>query len=447
MCYAIPAKVIEIGDNHVTVDYYGEKRKALKDLTDLKLGDYILVQGGVVVRKVEPEEAEETLKAWKELFFVLQKQDEEMSQEPGRDEVSEIKLRYPATSKILDKIGAGETLTQEEELHLLRLNSRAERQMFYRIANHLRNQRLHNSCCIHGIIEFSNFCSEDCAYCGIRKGSVGLERYRLSVKEILELVRYAVNDLGFGALVLQSGEDSFFTADKIEEIIKTIKENFPCLVFLSIGARSAADYQRFYAAGARGVLLRFESSNPELFASLRPGRKLEDRLTLLREIYKMGYLVATGGLIGIPGQTESDLVNDLHLARELKAEMYSFGPFICPADSPLNNQVQLGQTDLMAKVLNTIALARVLDPESKILVTTALETLAPESGRREALLAGANSLMLNVTPPAYRGLYKIYPNRANLSIPIEEQITSTLALLKDLGRAPTDLGVSHDRIY
>ena len=442
MCYAIPAKIIEVGQNHVTVDYYGEHRKALKDLSDLNVGDYILVQGGVVIKKVPPQEAAETLQAWKELFFALKKQDQLLS---SGDQDPKIKLTYPKLSGLLDKIGAGEELSQEELLYLLATRTRAERAMLYKTANHLRNQYLQNSCCIHGIIEFSNYCQQKCQYCGINIAT-DTERYRLEVDQILELARFAVSDLGFGALVLQSGEDPYYTEEKIVNIIKTIKANFPCLIFLSIGERTKDEYQKYYEAGARGVLLRFETSNPSLYSKLRTGKKLEDRVNLLKALYDQGYLIATGGLIGIPGQTDLDLLNDLKLAHSLKAEMYSFGPFICPPNSPLKDEPN-STGALFPRVLNAIAVARVIDPNAKVLVTTALETLEPETGRIEALKAGANSLMLNITPPNYRKLYNIYPNRANLSAPIEEQITATLKILNDLGRAPTDLGVNHDRIH
>jgi len=186
--------------------------------------------------------------------------------------------------------------------------------------------------------------------------------------------------------------------------------------------------EKLYAAGARGLLLRFETSDPELYSKLHNGDKLEDRLRDLKTAHEIGYLILTGGLVGLPGQTEESLLNDIMLAKELHAEMYTFGP-VLPSKT---------QTDLVLKVL---AICRLVDPvNAKIVVTTGFETLdqnAPKLG----LLAGANSLMLNVTPLKYRQLYEIYPNRAHAAEEIKTQIRNALDLLYSLGRAPTDLGV------
>ncbi len=181
-------------------------------------------------------------------------------------------------------------------------------------------------------------------------------------------------------------------------------------------------------AGARGLLLRFETSDPKLYSNLHCGDKLEDRLKDIKDAYKLGYLIVTGGLIGLPGQTEESILNDILLAKELNAEMYSFGPIL--PNGP--------KTDL---VLKTLAMARIVDPKNaKILVTTGFETL-DINARRSGLMSGANSVMINVTPLKFRENYNIYPDRAHDKETIEVQIKNTLELLYSLGRAPTDLGV------
>ena len=183
--------------------------------------------------------------------------------------------------------------------------------------------------------------------------------------------------------------------------------------------------------------MRFETSNPLLYEKCRPGHKLEDRLKLIKELYEMGYLVLTGFLTGLPGETEADTLNDIELTNSLEPEMFSFGPFIPHPDTPLKDAA----SPSLESVLNTIARARIRHPQSRILATTALETLDKENGAKAAFMAGANSLMINLTPEKYRNLYEIYPNRAGSDEDVRERIENILNLLVSLGRAPTDLGM------
>lgn len=415
MCYAIPGRVVKVNGRFAIVDYYGEERKCLNDLEKVQEGDYVYAQGGVIVDKISEQEAVEILKHWKKIFDELQKKDAELSQEG----------EYP--EKDLEK---------EELLKMFEKNA----DDLGKIANKKRSKYLKNSCCIHGIIEFSNYCRNDCAYCGIRK-SKEQNRYRMDVDEMVELADYAVNTLGFKALVLQSGEDSYYTKEMLCEIIRKIRQKCGVLLFMSVGTRSKECYKSMYQAGARGVLLRFESSNKELYAKIHLGRKadFEKRIELIKYCYSLGYLIATGFILGIPGQTKEDIVNDILLTKELGAEMYSFGPLIPCENTPLADAERVD----LELAIKTIALSRLADAEGKILVTTALETLN-EKGREKGLMAGANSLMLNVTPTEYKNKYTIYPNRADKMIDIRKNISRTLKLLYSLGRAPTDLGVKND---
>jgi biotin synthase len=259
----------------------------------------------------------------------------------------------------------------------------------------------------------------------------------MTVEEIVSVANAAANQLGFKALVLQSGEDPWFTEEKLIEIVVKIREKCSVLLFLSLGEQPFSTYKKLYEAGARGVLLRFETSNPGLYAQMRPGKTLADRLNLLKLLRELGYLVATGSIIGLPGTTEQDYLNDITTAKELSPEMYSFGPLVPHPSTPLSGQ----PTVKMETLLEVIARCRIADPQGKIVVTTAFETLYGEEGRKQGLMAGANSLMLNVTPLHHRKLYAIYPNRAGIDKAIKEQIDETLELLYSLGRAPTDLGL------
>ena len=432
MCYAIPGKVKEISGKQVLVDYFGEEKKAINEFYDIAVGDYICAQGGFVIKKVKEDEAREILSAWKELFFELQDIDLRLSR-MDMEEGSDKKLRL-----ILDKALENIPLKKDELLYLLDLDSQQSCQLLYKSANFLRQKYHKNSCCIHGIIEISNHCQQQCTYCGISTHNKGLPRYRMTQEEIIESAVEAVERYGFQALVLQSGEDPGYSVDELALTIRKIKEKVPVLICISFGEVGLEGLEKLYHAGARALLMRFETSNPKIFGQVHPGQKLKTRLEHIRKAASLGYLIMTGALIGLPGQTSEDIINDIYLTKELGAEMYSFGPFLPHPKTPLGNLKSPSEE----KVLKTLALVRLIDPEvAKILVTTALETLEPTT-REKGLLSGANSLMLNVTPVKYRKLYAIYPNKAYSKELINTQIEEAISLLKSLGRAPTDLGVS-----
>jgi biotin synthase len=423
MCYAIPGKVIEISGKTAIIDYFGERRKAINEFHTLKVGDYIYAQGGFVINVVPETEALQVLDDWRDIFFALQRTDIRLS-----------RLELDGTGveksfiRILDKAAEAKPLTKEELLTLIKTKNKKEMNLLFKTANFLRQKYLKNACCVHGIIEFSNYCKNDCGYCGIRK-SENIKRYRMSDDEILKAIDEAVNKYGFKALVLQSGEDPEFSVDRMAKLIRHIKERYAVLIFISIGEIGKQGLKALYDAGARGLLLRFETSDPELYSKLHCGDKLEDRLRDIKDAYDIGYLVLTGGLIGLPGQSEESILNDILLTKHLHAEMYSFGPVL--PEGP--------ETELVLKVL---AVSRIVDPKNaKIVVTTGFETL-DKNARSLGLMAGANSMMLNVTPVKYRELYSIYPDRAHVNERIEDQIKEAVDLLRSLGRAPTDIGVS-----
>ena len=433
MCYAIPGKVTALEKKIAKVSYFGEEKQAINEIDDLKVGDYIYAQGGYVIKKLPEAEALSILAVWKETFFDLQEVDLRLSKLDLEEKGLEKKLTI-----ILDKAADGGELKESELLYLLKLEKEAELTLLYKFANFQRQKHLKNSCCVHGIIEFSNYCNQACAYCGISTHNKEIKRYRMSKEEIYAAADTAINKYGFQALVLQSGEDAHYSVDDLVEIVSTIKKRWPCLIFISFGEVGLASLKKLYQAGARGLLMRFESSNPEIYRRLHPGRELVSRIDHLKEAYKLGYLIITGGLIGLPDQTPEDLLQDILLARELHAEMYSFGPFLPHPSTPLAKTAK-PQTKEILKVL---AVARLADPvNAKILVTTGFETLDAKA-RELGLMAGANSVMLNVTPEEFSKNYSIYPNRAHSNEGIQEQIETTLSLLRSIGRAPTDLGVN-----
>jgi biotin synthase len=432
MCYAIPGRVEKIEKNMVSVDYFGEKRKALNELAQISVGDYIYAQGGFVVSKISASEAESILAVWKEEFFQLQEVDLRLSRLQLGDKKADKRLL-----EVLDRASQSKELSRVELLYLLELKDKVGLELLFKTANFLRQKYHKNSCCVHGIIEISNYCIQGCQYCGISYHNKELQRYRMTRDEILQAAQEAIEVYGFKSLVLQSGEDPGYSVDELADIIREIKERFPALIFISFGEIGVDGLEKLYQAGARGLLMRFETSNPKLYREVHPGMNLESRLEHLRKAHAMGYLILSGGLIGLPGQSKEDILDDIYLAKELHAEMYSFGPFIPHPQTPFAG-IKPTPVEEVVKVLAT---ARIIDnTKAKILVTTALETLSREAVKR-GLLAGANSLMLNVTPLAYRPFYSIYPNRAHQSEDVSVQIESTISLLRSLGRAPTDLEV------
>jgi biotin synthase len=413
MCYSIPGRVVKIDGKRLVLDYFGEKKVAVNEISDIHEGDYVYAQGGYVIEKIDITEAEEIIDGWKERFTELKNIDKKLSAFDGYN--SNFSIDYL--------------------LRCLSTNDKNELETIYNIANNLRHKHLGNSCCVHGIIEFSNYCRNNCHYCGIRCENKTLNRYRMSISEIVACAEHAVNDLGFKALMLQSGEDMYYSDDMLVEIVSRIKEACNALVMVSVGNRSEECYKEMYKAGARGILLRFETSNCELYRRYHDGPKADwnYRINLIKYARETGYIVATGAIVGLPGQTNRDILNDIVLANELGTEMYSFGPLIPHPNTPLAES-KPPNIDL---VLKTIAVSRMINPSAKILVTTALETLDTH-GLRKGLMAGANSFMINVTPSKYREYYDIYPR---IHKDVNDRIKEVIEMLQLIGRAPSDFGI------
>ncbi|MDD4879288.1 MAG: HypC/HybG/HupF family hydrogenase formation chaperone, partial [Candidatus Omnitrophica bacterium] len=251
MCYAIPGRVESIDANIATVDYFGQRKKAINEIDGLKRGDYIYAQGGYVIEKIPRTEAEDILSTWKETFFELQELDVKISRLSLGNKSIDKKL-----GRIIDRALEEKVLAGEELLYLLSLNDPKELDILFKAANFLRQKYHKNACCVHGIIEISNQCSRNCHYCGISSGNKGLKRYRMSDNEIVEAACEAVNGLNFKALVLQSGEDAGYSASELASVIKEIKSRAAALIFISFGEMPREGLEKLFAAGARGILLR-----------------------------------------------------------------------------------------------------------------------------------------------------------------------------------------------
>ena len=260
---------------------------------------------------------------------------------------------------------------------------------------------------IRGLIEFTNYCKNDCFYCGIRRSNRCAERYRLTKEDVLECCKegYA---LGFRTFVLQGGEDPLYTPERIGALIRRIKGEFPhCALTLSVGEQPRQVYEDWFSAGADRYLLRHETANPDHYAHLHPpAQTLENRLRCLWDLKDIGYQAGCGFMVGSPGQTLEHIADDLLLLQKLQPHMVGIGPFIPQKDTPFGKQPQ-GSLELTTYLLSVI---RLLLPHVLLPATTALGTIHPK-GRELGLQAGANVCMPNLSPLAVRKQYALYDNK------------------------------------
>lgn len=307
---------------------------------------------------------------------------------------------------ILNNIIHDDLLNIADLTRLLALEPSPDLDLFYQAADQVRECQVGNHVHLRGLIEFSNVCRKNCSYCGIRRDNNRVARYRMTVDEILETIINAER-LGYRSVVLQSGEDPYYTTKLLAGLLSQIKQKTSLAVTLSIGERKREDYLRFFAAGADRYLIRFETSNPDLYQRLHPDSKYGDRFLALQWLRDIGYQVGSGVMVGLPGQTLEDLARDIITFKELDLDMVGIGPFISHPQTPLAGS-ENGSVDLTLKV---IALTRIVTRNTHIPATTALATLRPANGREQGLLVGANVLMPNVTPVKYRALYQLYPDK------------------------------------
>jgi biotin synthase len=275
----------------------------------------------------------------------------------------------------------------------------------FRAADRVRQESVGDEVHLRGLIEFSNICRNNCLYCGIRKGNSCIKRYRLTEDELVETARQAAS-LGFKTIVMQSGEDMFFTKDVMCRVIEQIKK-FDVAVTLSIGERSYEDYRAFRQAGADRYLMRIETTDKELYRRLDPNMSWEHRYECLMMIKELGYELGSGIMVGLPDQTIDSIADDLIFLKKIGVDMAGIGPFIPHPNTPLAAK-QGGTLNLS---LRTMAVMRLMMPDINIPATTAMESLHPK-GRLLALQSGANVVMPNVTEGEYRKLYQLYPNKA-----------------------------------
>jgi biotin synthase len=310
---------------------------------------------------------------------------------------------------------------KSEILGWLRQTDSAALDQLYRTADQVRRETVGDEVHLRGLIEISNICARQCGYCGLRASHANLQRYRMTSEEIMQSALTA-EALGFGTVVLQAGESSqAIPASWIASLVDSIKARTRLAVTLSLGERDPAELKLWRDFGADRYLLRFETSDPELYALIHPPLRNapSDRIALLRVMRKLGYEAGSGVMVGIPGQTYESLADDLLLFADLDLDMIGIGPYIPHPATPLATGEWRHEIPAADQVPNTetivykvVALARILRPDANIPSTTALATINTRNGRELGLQRGANVVMPNLTPGRYRKLYEIYPNKA-----------------------------------
>lgn len=305
--------------------------------------------------------------------------------------------------KILKKAEEEHNLTRDEIVELLKYPFTLNSPLFT-FADSVRKKYVSDEVHLRGLIEFSNYCKQNCLYCGLRRDNKHLNRYRLTEEQIIEFAKKA-SELGYKTVVLQSGEDPYYTVDKMKYIISEIKK-FDLAITLSIGEKAFEEYKAYKEAGADRYLIRIETTDKNLYKNLDPDMDWQNRLNCLENLKKLGYEVGTGCLVGLPEQTIESLADDILFFKEINADMIGVGPFIPNENTPLKDS-KGGTFELALKVM---AITRLLLPDVNIPATTAMETLNP-NGRIIALQSGANVVMPNVTQGDYRKFYEIYPGK------------------------------------
>ncbi len=309
--------------------------------------------------------------------------------------------------QLIDKLEQQHYLTKEEWTALIEGRNQEIAAYLFEKARYWQHKYFGNKVYTRGLIEFTNYCKNDCYYCGIRRSNQNAQRYRLTQEQILECCGIG-HELGFRTFVLQGGEDGWFTQDKLEHIVREIKEKYSdCALTLSMGERSTESYKRLFEAGADRYLLRHETADSRHYQKLHPAElTAEKRQQCLKELKEIGYQTGTGFMVGSPGQTPEQLAEDMMFIHELQPHMVGIGPFVPHHETPFG--AELGGT--VELTLFMIGLLRVMQPKLLLPSTTALGTIDP-LGREKGIQAGANVVMPNLSPTSVRKKYELYDNK------------------------------------
>ena len=301
-------------------------------------------------------------------------------------------------------------------------------EVLFKAADEIRKKFVGDEIHLRALIEFSNICQNNCCYCGLRRGNKNITRYRLDEDSIFHLAEYAVTQLGLKTIVLQSGEDLWFSQERLCALIRRIKTLDTALT-LSIGEKTYADYLAYKNAGCDRFLLRIETTDKALYEKYDPDMYWNKRKQCLLDIKSVGLETGTGCLVGLPNQTIESLADDILFFKEIGADMVGIGPLIPHPDTPLA-QAEGGTFTLACKVM---ALTRLILPDINIPATTAMETLEP-NGQLKALQSGANVIMPNVTLSDVRQHYELYPGKSSTNLASCDALVSFKQKLISIGR-------------
>lgn len=330
--------------------------------------------------------------------------------------------------ELIERLERERDLTNAEFAVLLDQSSGADRDFLFERARAVRDAHYGRKVYIRGLIELTNYCKNDCLYCGIRKSNASCERYRLTKEQILSCCEsgYA---LGFRTFVLQGGEDGWYTDERMTDIVRAMRQAYPdCAITLSLGERGRESFKRLYDAGANRYLLRHETADEAHYARLHPASMtLTHRLQCLRDLKEIGFQTGAGFMVGSPYQTTECIVRDFRFLQELKPQMVGLGPFIPHHATPLKD-FPAGSTE---RTLLCLSIVRLLLPNVLLPATTALATIDGD-GRIKGMNAGCNVVMPNLSPLEDRSKYLLYDNKASSG---DEAAESLRALREHLAAA------------
>ena len=329
-------------------------------------------------------------------------------------------------------LARGERLPREELARLIATRSPEDCETAASLARKTALREFGRKVYFRGLIEFTNYCRNDCLYCGIRRSNRAASRYRLSEEEILLCCRWGYEQ-GLRTFVLQGGEDPYFTDERVVSIVRAVKAAYPnCAVTLSIGEKPYESYARFRGAGADRYLLRHETASPAHYGKLHPPEmSFENRVRCLHDLIALGFQTGCGMMVGAPFQTPENLAEDLLFMQELKPQMVGMGPFLPHKDTPFRDE----PAGTAEATLFLLSIVRLMHPRVLLPATTALGTLLP-GGRERGILAGANVVMPNISPDEARARYLLYDNKLGTAGAAADNLAALRESIRAIGYEP-----------
>ncbi len=343
---------------------------------------------------------------------------------------SRTELMEKSHTELIDKLNERKGLSHAEWVTLISEFTEEDRKHAAALAEKITREHFGDAIYFRGIIEFSNVCRNDCYYCGIRRSNENVERYRLSEEDIMLCCKEGYR-LGYRTFVLQSGEDAYWSGDRLIALIHSIRKAYPdCAITLSVGECSRESYEAMFEAGANRYLLRHETADFGHYARLHPEEmSLENRLRCLKDLKEIGFQAGCGMMVGTPFQTAESLALDMELMCDFKPAMAGIGPFIPHKDTPFNG-CPTGSQELS---LFLLSLTRIMLPDVLLPSTTALGTAA-EDGRVQGVLAGCNVVMPNLSPQNVRKNYMLYNDKLGIELSAEESLQILKKQMDEIGK-------------